>query len=76
MPANTGDARDSGLISGPGRVPGVGNSNLLHIPAWEIPRTEEHGELQSMGSQSWTPLSDPVHTYTRTPGNSSKQGTT
>ena len=29
------------------------------ILAWEIPWTEEHGGLQSMGSQkSWTSLSD------------------
>ena len=26
--------------------------------AWKIPRTEEPGRLQSMGSQSWTRLSD------------------
>ena len=36
------------------------------ILAWRIPRTEEPGGLQSMGSQSWTWLSDwkeiqPVH---------------
>ena len=36
---------------------GRGNGNLLNIPAWRIPRTEEPGELQSMGSQSPTPLS-------------------
>ena len=28
------------------------------ILAWRIPRTEEPGGLQSMGSQSWTQLSD------------------
>ena len=28
------------------------------ILVWEIPRTEEPGELQSEGSQSWTRLSD------------------
>ena len=28
------------------------------IPAWEILWTEEPGRLQSMGSQSWTGLSD------------------
>jgi len=28
------------------------------IPAWRIPRTEEPGGLQSMGSQSWTRLSN------------------
>ena len=32
------------------------------ILAWEIPRTEEPGGLQSMGSQnSWTPLN--MHTH-------------
>ena len=28
------------------------------ILAWRLPWTEEPGGLQSMGSQSWTPLSD------------------
>ena len=28
------------------------------ILAWEIPWTEEPGELQSVGSQSWTRLGD------------------
>ena len=28
------------------------------IPAWRIPRTEEPGGLQSIGSQSWTQLSN------------------
>ena len=28
------------------------------ILAWEIPWTVEPGGLQSMGSQSWTPLSN------------------
>ena len=28
------------------------------ILAWRIPWTEESGELQSMGSQSWTRLSN------------------
>ena len=27
------------------------------IPAWRIPRIEEPGGLQSMGSQRWTQLS-------------------
>ena len=33
--------------------------------AWEIPRTEEPGGLQTMGSQSWTRLSN-THTHTHT----------
>ena len=31
------------------------------ILAWEIPRTERSSRLQSMGSQSWTQLSDWQH---------------
>ena len=39
--------------------------------AWRIPWTEEPGGLQSMGSQSWTRLSDSLslslsHTHTHT----------
>ena len=29
--------------------------------AWKIPWTEKSGRLQSMGSQSWTQLSDFTH---------------
>ena len=29
LPANAGDARDMGLISGSGRSPGEGNSNIV-----------------------------------------------
>ena len=36
----------------------VTHSSIL---AWEIPRTEESGGLQSMGLQSQTPLS--IHTH-------------
>ena len=32
-------------------------------PAWKIPRTEEPGRLQSMGSQSRTRLSDFTFTF-------------
>ena len=35
------------------------------ILAWEIPWTEEPGSLQSMGSQSRTPLSDFTFTFTK-----------
>ena len=31
--------------------------------AWKILWTEEPGRLQSMGSQSWTPLSDFTFTF-------------
>ena len=49
-PANAGDA-DVSSIPESGRPPGEGNDNLLHIFAWRIPRTEEPGRLQSVGSQ-------------------------
>ena len=41
MPANAGEAGDSGLIPGLGRSPGG-------ILAWKIPWTEEPGGLQAM----------------------------
>ena len=51
LPANAGDIRDEGLVPGSGRSPGGGNDNHSSILAWEIPRTEEPGSLQSTGSQ-------------------------
>ena len=57
-PANAGDVRDMGSIPGSGRSPGEGNGS--HCPgstlAWRIPRTQEPGGLQSMGSQHQTQL--------------------
>ena len=50
-PANAGDA---GSTPGLGRSPGGGSRSS--ILAWRIPRTDEPGELQSMGSQSRTRL--------------------
>ena len=44
-PANAGDIRNTGPISGSRRSPGVGNGNPLHILAWRIPWTEELGVL-------------------------------
>ena len=43
--ANAGDEREDGSIPGSGRPPGVGSGNLHQ----ETPRTEEPGNLQSMG---------------------------
>ena len=48
---STCNVGDPGSISGLGRSPGEGNGNPLSILAWRIPRTEEPGRLQSMGSQ-------------------------
>ena len=45
-PASAGDM---GLIPGSGRFPGEGYGNPSSILAWEIPCTEEHVGLQSMG---------------------------
>ena len=36
--------------------PGERNGNPSSILAWEIPRAEEMGGLQTTGSQSWTQL--------------------
>ena len=50
----TVDSRASGemgLIPGSGRSPEEGNGDLLQYSCWIIPRTEEPGGLQPMGSQ-------------------------
>ena len=45
------NARDTGLITGSGRSLGAGNGNPLQYSCRKIPRTEEPGGLQSVGSQ-------------------------
>ena len=44
-------ARDMSLIPGLGRSPEKEMATHSTILSWEIPRTEEPGGLQSMGSQ-------------------------
>ena len=51
LPANAGDAGDTGSIPGLGRYPGVGNGNPLQYSCWKIPWTEGPDSLQSMGLQ-------------------------
>ena len=46
LPANSGDARDTGSIPGSGRSPGEGNGNLLH-PVF-VPR-KSHGQRSLVG---------------------------
>ena len=56
LPANEGDA---GLIPGSERSLGGENGNPLQYSCLKIPRTEEPGGLQSIGSQkSCTQLSN------------------
>ena len=45
------NAGDLGSIPGLGRSPGEGNGNPLQYSCLENPMDEEHGGLQSMGSQ-------------------------
>ena len=47
-----------GSIPGWGRSPGEGTATHSSILPWKIPWTEKSGRLQSIGSQSWTQLSD------------------
>ena len=51
LPANAGDARDPGSISGLGRSPGGGHGNPLQYSCLRIPCKEETDGLQSLGSQ-------------------------
>ena len=49
--ANAGNIKDPGLIPGSGRFPEDGMATHSSILAWKIPRTEEPGGPQSIGSQ-------------------------
>ena len=49
----------------------VTHSSLL---AWEIPRTEEPGGLQSMGSKESDMTEQLTHTHTHIQGNTQVQG--
>ena len=52
LPANAGDARDTGSIPESGRSPGVGNGNPLQYSCLENPMDRgEPGGLQFVGSQ-------------------------
>ena len=51
LPANAGDVRDMGSIPGLGRYLEKGMASHSSILAWRIQWTEEHGRLQSIGSQ-------------------------
>ena len=48
-PANAEEAGDAGSSPGSGRFPEWEMTTHSGILAWEIPGTEEPGELQSMG---------------------------
>ena len=49
--ASAYNAGDPGSIPGSGRPSGEGNATHSRTLAWEIPRMEECGRLQCMGSQ-------------------------
>ena len=51
LTANAGDARDAGSILRSGRSLEKEMASYSSILAWEIPWTEEPGELQSVESQ-------------------------
>ena len=51
MPANAGEERDAGQNLGQVDPLEEGTATHSSILAWRIPWTEEHGRLQSIGSQ-------------------------
>ena len=67
LPANAGDIRDAGLVSGSGRSLEESKATHSSILAWRIPWTDEPCRLQSMGSQSQTWLK-PLSTHTHKDG--------
>ena len=51
LPAKAGDTEDKGSTPGSGRSLEEEMATHSSILAWEIPKTEEPGWLQSMGPQ-------------------------
>ena len=62
LPASARDAGHMGTIPGLGRSPGVGNGNPLQYSCLQNPRTEEPGEVLSMGQKMVR--HDWAHTHT------------
>ena len=64
LPANAGDTRDVGSISGSGRSPGVGNGNPLQYSGLENPmdRGAWQGTVHGV-TKSWTQLNDEACTH-------------
>ena len=65
LPANAGDARDVGLISGLRRSPGVGNGNPLQYSC--VRNSAERGAWRATVHEvikSQTQLSNSIHTHT------------
>ena len=78
LPANAGNARDTGLISGLGRYPGVGNRCALQHYCLENSMDRSlvgtvHGEAKSQTELS-THRSVCAHTHTHTERNGSSHG--
>ena len=53
--------RDVGSIPGSGRFPGVRMATHSSILAWEIPRTDEPGGLQSIGWQKESDTTEKIN---------------
>ena len=62
LPANAGDARETGLIPGSERSSGEGKGYPPQYSSLENSTDRGAWRLQSMGSQSQTQLSDLAHT--------------
>ena len=62
-PVKVGDSRDTGLIPGLGRAPGVGNAIHSSILVWKIPWTEEPCGLQFMGPQRVNHMAEYLSTH-------------
>ena len=65
-PANVGDTRDLGSVSGSVRSPGVGNGNLLQYSHLENFMHRKPGGLKSMRSQSLD-MTEQLSAYIMTP---------
>ena len=63
-PAIAGDMRDTDSIPGSGRSPGEGSGNSFQYFCWEIPWTEEPGELHSLWGCKKLDMPERLNTHT------------
>ena len=60
-PTNAGVTRDTGLIPGSGRPPGVGNGTTLQYPCLE--NTKDTGDPQAVHGATVSDTTENTHTY-------------
>ena len=65
LPANAGDARDTGLIPGLGRSPGRGNGNPLQYSCLENPMDTQDWQATVRGGLKESDITERLNVHAR-----------